>query len=72
MRHQKLLLICRELPTVALSCKNQKELLTSWGVFVVNRYECFMENQSMIRTFCGCKPSKKEQHWASWTFYGFL
>ena len=24
-----------------------------------NRYECFMENKNMIRTFCGCEPSKK-------------
>ena len=21
--------------------------------------QCFMENKNMIRTFCGCKPSKK-------------
>ena len=48
-----------------IPCKNQKEFLMSWGVFEVNRYECFMENQSMIRTFCGCKPSKKKQHWDS-------
>ena len=27
-----------------IPCKNQKELLTSWGVFAANRYECFMEN----------------------------
>ena len=58
--HQKLLLTSRELPTVALAlapCENQKELLTSGVVFAVNRYEGFMEIKSMIRTFCGCKPS---------------
>ena len=36
--------------------QNQRELLT-FGV--VTRYECFMENKNMIRTFCVCKPSKK-------------
>ena len=40
-------------------CKNQGEILMSGVVFAVNRYECFMENKNMIRTFCGCKPSKK-------------
>ena len=38
--------------------KNQRELLLSAVVFAVNRYECFMENENMIRTFCGYKPSK--------------
>ena len=42
-----------------IPCKNQRELLTSWVVFAANRYECFMEKKNMIRTFCGCKPSKK-------------
>ena len=42
-----------------IPCKNQRELLTSWVVFAVNRYECFMENKNMIRTFCDSKPSKK-------------
>ena len=36
-----------------------RELLTSRVVFAVNRYECVMENKNKIRTFCDCKPSKK-------------
>ena len=70
IRHQKLLLTCKDLPTVALSipCKNQKQLLTSTVVFAVNRYECLMENKNLIRTFCGCKPSK-ETKLASSKFY---
>ena len=42
-----------------IPCKHQRELLTSGVVFTVNRYEYFMENKNMIRTFCGCEPSKK-------------
>ena len=42
-----------------IPCENQRELLTSRVVFAVNRYECFMENKNLIRTFCGCKPSKQ-------------
>ena len=41
-----------------IPCKNKEELLTSWVVFAVNRYECFMENKNMIRTFCSCKTKK--------------
>ena len=41
----------------SITCENHKELLTSWVVFEVNRYESFMANKNMIRTFCGCKPS---------------
>ena len=33
-------------------------LLRKWSHSAVNRYECFMENKNIIRTFCGCKPSK--------------
>ena len=33
-------------------------ILTSGVVFVVNMYECFMENKK-LRTFCGCKPLQK-------------
>ena len=43
-RHQRLGVICREWPTVA--------------PFVVNRHEYFMENENIIRTFCGCKLQK--------------
>ena len=45
--HQKLFLTCRELPTVALSyhVKIRKIL----RMFHVNK-----------KTFCGCKPSKKQ------------
>ena len=58
--HQKLLLTYRELPTVALSYHVKiRELLTSGGVFTVNRYEYFMEKKIIIRTFCGSKRSKK-------------
>ena len=42
-----------------IPCENQRELLTSRVVCAVNRYECFMENKNLIRTFCGCKPSKQ-------------
>ena len=28
-------------------------------ILTVNRYKSFMENINLIRTFCGCKPSKK-------------
>ena len=35
------------------------DLLTSGVIFVVNRYECFMENKNIRKTFCGFKPSKK-------------
>ena len=37
---------------------NQRELLT-FGVVFVNWYDCFMGNNSIIRTCCGCKPSKR-------------
>ena len=40
-----------------ISCKNQRELLTSGIAFAVNRYQCYMENKNMIRTFNGYKPS---------------
>ena len=57
IRHQKLLQTCRELPRVALSYHVKiRELWKSGGVFVVNRYECFMEKNSI--TFCCCKLSK--------------
>ena len=44
IRHQKLLLTRRELPTVALSyhVKKQRELLKSRKVVKINRYESFM------------------------------
>ena len=35
--------------------KIQRELSKSGIVFAVNKYECFMD---VLRTFCGCKPSK--------------
>ena len=38
--------------------KNLRELLTSGVIFAVNRYEYFIENKNIVRTFCGCKPSK--------------
>ena len=60
IRHRKLLLTCRELPTVVLSHHVKiRELLTSRVVFAVNMYEFLTENKNMIRTFSGCKPSKK-------------
>ena len=47
------------MPTVALSHHVKiRELLTSGVVFAV-KYECLIENKN-IRTFCGCKPSKKK------------
>ena len=59
-RHQKLLLTCRELHTVTISYHVKiGKLLTSGVVFVVNRYQHFMENKSIIRAICDCKPSKK-------------
>ena len=57
IRHQKLLLTCRELPTVAFSYHvNIRELWTSGGVLAVNRYEYFMENKNI--PFSCCKLSK--------------
>ena len=48
------------MPTVALSYHVKiRELLTSGGVFTVNRYEYFMENKIIIRTFCGSNVPKK-------------
>ena len=50
IRQQKVLLTCRELPTVALSysvCQNQTELLTSGTVFAINMQERFMDNRSI-------------------------
>ena len=38
---------------------NLRELSKSGVVFAVNRYECFMEIENMLKTFCGCKPYKK-------------
>ena len=55
-----------------ITCNNQRKLLTSWIVFAVNRYECFIENKNKVRIFCGCKPSIKKQHWASSKFTGFF
>ena len=62
MRHQNLLLACRELPKLALSyhIKNMKELLASGILFAVNRYDFFMEKKNMIITFCTCKPLKND------------
>ena len=45
-----------------IPCRNQKELLTPRVASAVNRYECFMENENMIRTFWGCKPCKKNNN----------
>ena len=60
IRHQKLLLICRELSTVAfIPCKNQRELLTSWVVFTVNSYKIFHGKWKHGKDICGCKPSKE-------------
>ena len=39
--------------------KSQRESLTSEVIFAVSRYEGFMENKNIIRTFCVCKPSRK-------------
>ena len=47
-RHQKLRQTCRESAIVALS-HNVK----------ISFCKCFMENKNIIRTFCGCKLSKK-------------
>ena len=63
IRHQ-----CRELPAVALSYHLNKKLLTSWVVFAVNR--CFMENKNMLRIFCSCKPSKKNNTESQQNFIG--
>ena len=61
IRHQKLLLTCRELFTVALSHHFKiRELLTSGVDFAVKRYEFIMENKYIKRTFSNCKPSKKQ------------
>ena len=47
------------MPIVALSNHVKiRELFTVEVVFAVSRYECVIENKN-IRTFCGCKPSKK-------------
>ena len=60
IRHQMLLLACRELSAVALSHHLKiRKLLTSALVFAVNRYEFIVENKN-IRTFSDCKPSKKQ------------
>ena len=40
-----------------IPCENQR-IITSKGVLVVNRYECFMENKN-IKRFCGYKLSEK-------------
>ena len=59
-------LICRESPAVALSHQIKvKEVIFYRGnfsgvIFVVNRYECFMKNKNIIRTFCDCNYWKKE------------
>ena len=53
------------------TCKNKK-LLTSGVIFAVNRYECFMENKNIIRTFCNSKLWKKKRHLASSKFYWFF
>ena len=29
-------------------------------IFAISRYKGFMKNKNIIRTFCGCKPSKKD------------
>ena len=60
-RHQQLLLTVQLLlqQLLYIPCKNLRKLLTSCVVFAVNRYECFMEDKNMIKTFCGCKLSKK-------------
>ena len=39
--------------------RENQRIITSRGVFTVNKYKCFMENKNTIRTFCGYKPSKK-------------
>ena len=39
--------------------KNWRKLLTSGVIFAVNRYGRFMENENIIRTFCGFKPYKQ-------------
>ena len=54
-----------------ITCENQRELLTSRAVCAVNRYECFMENKNLIRTFCGCKLSKQTKLTSS-KFYWFI
>ena len=72
IRHRKLLLTCRELPTVALSHHVKiRELLTSEVVFAVNRSECIMENKNIIRTFCGCKPSRENNIEPHQSFTGY-
>ena len=40
-------------------------------IFAVNKYECFMKNKNIVRTSCGCKPSKK-RYLVSSKFYRFL
>ena len=41
-------------------CENQR-IIRCAGVFVVNKYECFMENKN-IKTFSSCKLSKKKNN----------
>ena len=48
IKHQKLLLTCRELPAVALP----------YHVKIREILRMFHENKK--ETFCGCKPSKKQ------------
>ena len=52
-------------------CENQRELVMSKVVCVVNRYKCFVGKTNLIRTFCGCKPSKQTKLTSS-KFYWFL
>ena len=59
IRHKKLRLTCKELPSSCTAFKNYRKLLTPGAIFAVNRYECFTENKKIIRTYCSFKPSKK-------------
>ena len=46
-----------------MACKNRRKLLSSGVIFPVkfNKYECFMGNKNILRTFCGCKASSKKK-----------
>ena len=51
IRYQKLHLTCRESPGSCTAFKSQRKLLTSEVIFVVDRYERFMENKNITRIF---------------------
>ena len=51
IRHQKSRLTCRESLRSCTTCKNERELLMSEVIFCAAKYECFIENKKVIKTF---------------------